>query len=193
MVQSIFTKFIGLICVLALIIGLPTFFLTNEKVPSAQAQPAPVTDLNPASPIQMASLSLDNSLRDTQTDRVIVLETDTAKLVAKANKLVRSQHFSQAIDVLKSVQEPDKNNYEVQLLLAKVLSWSGKYDKAEAQFQNLNALYPDNSDALLSYAYLKLYQNKHSQAETLFEAVLEKHPHYQDAKTGLEKARLSKS
>ena len=118
--------------------------------------------------------------------------TDTADLMAHAHELVSAQKFDQAIHVLNAVQGEDKNRYDVQFLFARVLSWSGRHDAAEDKFQVLTQSYPQNADILVSHGYLKLYQNKHAQAERIFKGVLETHPNYEDARNGLSKARVVK-
>ena len=194
MINSIFTKFAALMIVFALILVPAMLFLSSDAVQSAHAQPEPVAQLKITEPviekdpvIQAASLSImEDGFGSTLTN------TDTVDLMAHAHELVSAQKFDQAIQVLNTVQGEDKNRYDVQFLFARVLSWSGRHDAAEDKFQVLTQSYPQNADILVSHGYLKLYQNEHSQAVDLFEAVLKKHPEYQDAKNGLKMAQSVK-
>lgn len=194
MINSIFTKFAALMLVFALILVPAMLFLSSDAVQSAHAQPEHVAQLKITEPliekepvIQAASLSImEDTFRSTLTN------TDTAGLMAQAHELVSAQKFDQAIHVLNAVQGEDKNRYDVQFLFARVLSWSGQHDAAEDKFQVLTQSYPQNADVLVSHGYLKLYQNKHAQAERIFKGVLETHPNYEDAQSGLSKAQLVK-
>ncbi|WP_026942495.1 tetratricopeptide repeat protein [Hellea balneolensis] len=205
MINSVFTKFAALMFVFALILVPAMLLLPNDGIQSAHAQPDPrpaklvvsdtalssddVTsdDMTKDTIIEVASLSLTED----NFDRAIP-NTDTAGLIAHANALIAAQKFDQAIQTLNRIQGVDKDRYDVQFLFARVLSWSGQHDEAEDKFQVLRAAYPQNADILVSYGYLKLYQNQHSQAQRIFETVLQSHPNYQDARNGLSKARIAK-
>ncbi len=196
MINSVFTKFAALMFVFALILVPAIFVFSDNNVQAAHAQPKPMTvELDTANiakrsdnaVIDMASLSLiEDELGHA------IPNTDTAGLIAHAHTLIAAQKFDQATQTLSRIQGADNDRYDVQFLFARVLSWSGQHDAAEDKFQTLRAAYPQNADVLVSYGYLKLYQNQHSQAEHIFETVLHNHPNYQDARNGLNKARIAK-
>ena len=194
MIKSIYTRFAAFMFLFALILVPAMLFLTSDNFQTANAAPKPIAteldaaalDIDTQDPvIQVASLSLIDDIE-------IPADAETKDLLIRANDLVRAKQFDHAIRTLGAVNDQDKDSYEVQFLLARVLSWSGQHLEAEEKFEALNATYPHNADILVSHAYLKLYQNERGQAVDLFEAVLKKHPEYQDAKNGLKMAQSVK-
>ena len=194
MIKSIYTRFAAFMFLFALILVPAMLFLSSYNFQTANAAPKPIAselgsaalDIETQDPvIHAASLSLIDDIE-------IPADAETKDLLIRANDLVRTQQFDHAIRTLGAVNDQDKDSYEVQFLLARLLSWSGQHLEAEEKFEALNETYPHNADILVSHAYLKLYQNERGQAVDLFEAVLKKHPEYQDAKNGLKMAQSVK-
>ena len=160
--------------------------------------PAASADAEHDAPIiKLASLSLDiGESSDKPLNDVTHIQeaapSDTDSLLTRAMSFAQEQKFDEAIALLKSVTGADKEAYKVQFLEAKLLSWAGYHDQAEALFTALNKAYPQNSDIMVSHGYLKIYQKDYAQAETLFSDVLSQHPEYEDAKRGLRMARYAK-
>jgi len=140
--------------------------------------------------IKIASLSLgaDNSLRE-PLSYANLPKTETSDRLAQAHDMATQQKFDEAIAILDNVRPSERNDYAVKFLQARILSWSGKHQAAEQEFIALRKQYPDNPDILVSYGYLQFYQNKYRNAEYLFTEVLERHPEYQDAQSGLDRLR----
>jgi len=178
-------------------------FLSNASLQTQQLETADNTskeevhllalegnEVSEAPVIQLASLSLmtDYPVQDfaANTKRSI---SDTDDRLNRAKDLVEQGQFDEALNVLKTVQAADQNDYAVKFLQARILSWAGNHYEAEQTFMALTQLYPKDSDIAVSYAYLYLYQNKFSQAEQLFAKVLTENPDYKDAQDGLKRAR----
>jgi len=140
--------------------------------------------------IKIASLSLgaDNSLRE-PVSYAKLSKTETSDRLAQAHDMATQQKFDEALAILDNVRPSERNDYAVKFLQARILSWSGKHQAAEQEFIALRKQYPDNPDILVSYGYLQFYQNKYRNAEYLFTEVLERHPEYQDAQSGLDRLR----
>ncbi len=76
-------------------------------------------------------------------------------------------------------QHPD--DIRSRFLLARVLSWQGKYDEALRQYDELLRLEPDNADYLFGKAQVLYWMKKSDQALVLLERIRREHPEYRDA------------
>ncbi len=206
MISSTFTRFfvLSFICMM---VAVPTLWLLSNQTfqtAYAESQPTPDDLLAPVTfqqdaqidepVIRVAGLSL--AIEETPIELINEAArsaTDTDDRILRAKGLVELQKFEEALTELDSVQAIDKNDYTVQFLQARILSWAGKHYQAEQKFRALSQAYPQNPDVTVSYAYLNLYQSKYTQAENLFSQVLKKHPDYADAQTGLNRARDAKA
>lgn len=99
------------------------------------------------------------------------------------------QRFDEALLILDAVSETDKQHMLYSLTRARILTWSRNYMAAEVEYSNLLALYPDNPDVNVSYAYLQLFDGKLLNAEHYFSKVLRIYPDYEDAVNGLQRTR----
>ena len=161
--------------------------VTQQDYPAAQDAPV----------IKLASLSVDlGETPDEAIGGAIAIPeaapSDTASILTRAMSFAEAKKFDDALRLLGTVHAVDKDSYRVQFLEAKLLSWAGRHQEAEAVFVTLNDAYPQNSDVMVSHAYLKMYQEDYAQAEVLFSDVLSKHPDYEDARRGLNMVRYAK-
>lgn len=202
MLQSTLIRFITLCALSGSVILLSLWFVTSDGVQTAYAESLPepsianldIPAVEPDAPIEVtelkvASLTVLTEDVDLKTfSDMPRTATDTGDRLRIAKRLTEGQKFEEALAVLKSVKDSDQNQYAVKFLEARILSWSGKHYKAEQTFKTLVRHYPQDPDIAVSYGYLKLYQNDYIQAERLFRDVLDKHPEYQDARNGLNRA-----
>lgn len=72
----------------------------------------------------------------------------------------------------------------VRLNRAQVLSWSGKFEEAISEYQQVLQSVPDNFDAALGLAQSLSWQGQHEKALELFEAILQRRPGNRDALLG---------
>lgn len=204
MLTNIVTRFGVLFAVIsmALITGFIFFsevitssfaFSSDKATEQALAKDYPAAQETEAPVIKIASLSLDigETSRDV-TQRPMPAPSDTESLLTSAMSFAQEKKFDEAIDLIKSVQDEDKEAYKVKFLEAKLLSWVGDHAQAEVLFAALNEAYPQNADIMVSHGFLKIYQKDYAQAEALFSDVLSQHPDYEDAKRGLRTARYAK-
>jgi len=119
------------------------------------------------------------------------LKADTNDYLDMAAELAKARKFEEAIETLDLIHASNRNDHAVKFLEARILSWHGKHDRAEQEFENLRAQYPDDLDVLVSFGYLQFYQRKYVEAEQLFVEVLNNNPDYHDARRGLERTRTA--
>ncbi len=112
---------------------------------------------------------------------------------ARALELAGQKNFSQALTLLANEDAQTKAGYDHRFLKARILSWSGQYNEANAELMALSRDYPNNADIQVARGNLAYYQGKLPEAEMHYTEVLKRYPQYQDARTGLENVRKAKA
>ncbi len=112
---------------------------------------------------------------------------------ARALDLAVQKNYQQALTLLSQQDVSVRSGYEHRFLKARILSWSGQYSAAQIELDSLIADFPGNPDVELALGNLAYYQSDLATAEKHYQAVIDKYPDYQDARTGLENVRKAKS
>ncbi|NOZ25515.1 MAG: PEP-CTERM system TPR-repeat protein PrsT [Nitrospirae bacterium] len=86
-----------------------------------------------------------------------------------------------AIVLLKNVLEKDKNFFEARFYLAKAYRLTGKFERAEKEFQKVLRQDPDYSDARLELARVYLYTERPDEGIEEVEGFLDKNPEVAEA------------
>ena len=107
------------------------------------------------------------------------------QLMARAQTLVERKMLSDALIKLDEASPEDQRTYEYRFLKARILTWSGHYDRASETFQTLLAEFPNNYDVMVSYGYLEFFRGNLGSAESYFNDVIAVSPAYLDAYEGL--------
>ena len=111
----------------------------------------------------------------------------------RALELAGQNKFEQALSLLSQQDEAQRSGYEHRFLNARVLSWAGQYDAAQAELDSLIQEFPGNPDVQLALGNLAYYQTDLETAERYYQTVVDKFPNYQDAQTGLKNVRKAKA
>lgn len=77
------------------------------------------------------------------------------------------------------------DDFETRVLRARVLSWEGRFQEADALLSALGREHPDNPEVMLVTASLRYYQGRHDEAADAYRAVLRLVPDHGDAREGL--------
>lgn len=86
-------------------------------------------------------------------------------LVPLSNVLTFNQQYQDVIDLGKGYKLTEENNFEWKMLSASAFSSLGKPELARLEYNKAINLYPNNTRAINSLAYLDLSENKLSSAE----------------------------
>lgn len=203
MIKSVMSRVAVIGGVTFVIIALPVFLLSNSEKDWFTTQSLATSGSNEASEIaaeeqaeepviQVASLSLSAPKPKIEVlDFSAATHASTAQYVEMASELAKQRKFVEALETLDKVQNSDRNTHSVKFLEARILSWHGKHDKAEREFETLREQYPHDMDVLVSFGYLHFYQRNYVEAEQLFVEVLDNNPDYHDARRGLERSRTA--
>jgi len=105
-------------------------------------------------------------------------------LITAHDQAAKNQFYA-ALNTLGRLGHVDQQNYSVQLLRGRILSWAGHYDHAEAEFEDMLAKTPNNPDVLLAYGYLDYYRGDNVAAQAKFLSILNAYPDYEDANLAL--------
>jgi len=97
------------------------------------------------------------------------------------------KRYDDALNIITAQPEIDQKSYALQFAKARILAWSGNYYKARPLFEELKRTYPNNSDILVSFAYMEYFSGNIDLAERYFNRVITDNPLYVDAHTGLER------
>ena len=108
---------------------------------------------------------------------------------SRALELAGQDKFSDALAVLSQANSATQASYEHRFLRARILSWAGKYDRAERELNSLMMEFPSNADVQLAAGNLAYYQGDLNKAERYYQMVLVQAPDYVDASRGLENVR----
>ena len=111
----------------------------------------------------------------------------------QALELAGQKNYTEALKLLEGQSPALQAGYEHRFLKARILSWAGDYDAAQAELDALIARHPGNPDVQLALGNLAFYQSELTNAERYYQAVLDQYPNYQDARTGLENVRKAQS
>lgn len=203
MIKSVVSRLAVAATVALLVFALPVFFLlsgegdwlrvnSQANVPTFQPENADLVKTEEEPVVQVASLSLNakNPVREI-TDLSGPLKPDTNHHIERASELAKDRKFEEALETLDLIHLSNRNDHGVKFLEARILSWYGKHEQAEQEFENLQAQYPNDLDVLVSYGYLQFYQRNYVKAEQLFVEVLNSNPDYHDARRGLERSRTA--
>lgn len=115
------------------------------------------------------------------------------ELHARVLKLTEQKKFEQALILLSQESAALQKGYEHRFLRAKILSWAGQYEQAQAELDSLMAQSPDNADLQFVRGNLEYYQGNFRSAERYYQTVLNQYPSYQEARTALENVRKARS
>jgi len=205
MIQSVVSRMAVVSGVTLALLSLPVILLSSGEIGMFKKQSVATTALinqenstNEAKQqlegpvVQLASLSLGGIKPNLDiVDFSISGPHSANQFIELASDLAKQRKFEEALATLEKVQSSERNNHGVKFLEARILSWHGKYDRAEQEFETLRAQYPHDMDVLVSYGYLHFYQRNYVEAEALFVEVLGNNPDYHDARHGLERSRTA--
>jgi YaiO family outer membrane protein len=105
---------------------------------------------------------------------------ETATPLEQAFRLVKEQRFEEALPLLYQQIKDDPQDVESRFLLARVLSWRGKYAEAEAEYNQLLKAEPHNSDYMLGKAQVFFWSDRNQQALDLAAKARSATPDYQE-------------
>lgn len=122
------------------------------------------------------------------------VEKTVSEISDYAMIMASEKRYDDALNIIMAQSEVDQKSYALKFTKARILAWSGNYHKARPIFEDLKRTYPNNSDVLVSFAYMEFFSGNIDIAERYFNRVITDHPLYVDAHTGLErilKTRMS--
>lgn len=123
----------------------------------------------------------------------IAQDTACEEASLRATQLSAGKDFDGAVNALKDACTGEAATPGSRLQLARILSWAGRYDEAEAQFNAILAEDPDNLDVLVARGSLYYYKGDLDKAAETFQFVLDRSPTYGDAKEGLNRVLDAKA
>lgn len=97
------------------------------------------------------------------------------------------KRYDDALNIISAQSEIDQKSYALQFAKARIVAWSGNYNKARPLFEELKQAYPNNTDILMSFAYMEYYSGNIDIAERYFNRVITVQPLYVDAHKGLDR------
>ena len=106
--------------------------------------------------------------------------------------LAESKNYSAALKMISDQPEAVKSSYPVRFAEARILAWSGQYLKSGLAYRSLRNDFPDDADIRVGQGYLEYFRGNLRDAEQSFQSVLQRHPEYQDAVTGLRAVERAK-
>ena len=99
---------------------------------------------------------------------------------AQANLAVSNKNFKQAETILNKHLQHQPDDIEARFLLARVLSWQGKWTEAITLYNNLLEQQPDNADFLLARANTHEWMGNRKQALQDLENARQLSPDYSE-------------
>jgi YaiO family outer membrane protein len=94
----------------------------------------------------------------------------------RAEQLRREQRLPQALDAYRAVVQLDPGSYEDRFWVAKLESWTGRLDAAEADLVRLLDERPDHYDSGIALADVRLWRGRIAEARTVLEHLSRMHP-----------------
>ncbi len=116
-------------------------------------------------------------------------EPSAGQITEEARALAASEDYESAAALLRQGIAEYPESARLQLELARVYGWQGKYAEAENIIAELERQTPGNPDVSLVAGYLAYYQGYYAQAQQRFASILENYPGYEDAENGLANAQ----
>ncbi len=110
------------------------------------------------------------------------------KVEALIDKGIRYEHedkLDEAIETFKLALTLDPENLLVQVRLAKILSWRGRYEEALKILNNVLKRHPDHSEALFRKAQILSWEGKYKEAIATYQIYLLKEKNDADALMGI--------
>jgi len=101
---------------------------------------------------QAQQLNTVNTVKSADTLKSIDTKTSVETAYVKARRLAFDKQYGESISVCDSflTQEPD--NYDFEVLNARVMSWDGHLKEAEKKAENLNSKYPKSKEVIVLWA-----------------------------------------
>ena len=115
-------------------------------------------------------------------------QTIKRKVEALIDKGIRYEHedkLDEAIETFKLALTLDPENVLVQVRLAKILSWRGRYDEALKLLNNVLKKHPNHSEALFRKAQILSWEGKYKEAIATYQIYLLKEKNDADALMGI--------
>ncbi len=101
------------------------------------------------------------------------------------NELKEKEKFEQAIKIAEEYLFSNPSDYEIEIQLARLYSWTKNYAGAISIFDKYLAQNPDNFDLMLFKAQVLSWTGEYARAEILYERIIAAVPDYSDAYWGL--------
>lgn len=104
---------------------------------------------------------------------------DATSVWQKATALADKKQWEEARMQLDILLQEQPDHEEALFLLARILSWQGRYDQSVATYKTLLHKYPDNADYLLGLAQVHFWRDLPHQAIPLLNQAVKIAPQYQ--------------
>lgn len=122
-----------------------------------------------------------------------VMAASVEGVVTQSRAAAAEKDYDAALHMLRTAQQEHPENLRLIMTEAQVLSWQGQHGKAEQRLASLDKKHDTNADVMLLRANLAYIRQDYAHAESLYESILNKHPDYTDARTGLERTQKARA
>lgn len=115
------------------------------------------------------------------------------EISSQALALAAEENHAGALALINSQTVDIRETYDVRFAKARILAWSGEYDKSAATYAALLEEHPGNPDIQNGFGYLEYYRGNLDQADYHFSQVLAGYPGYEDARSGQKRVAAARA